>query len=42
MEDLKGYNIHLSARGKSIRVSPNVYNDAEDVNALITVLGRHF
>ncbi|WP_296620269.1 aminotransferase class V-fold PLP-dependent enzyme [Marivirga sp.] len=41
MEDVKAHNIHLSARGKSIRISPHVYNDAKDVNALIEVLNKH-
>jgi selenocysteine lyase/cysteine desulfurase len=42
MEDFKRKNIHLSARGKSIRISPHVYNDSNDVNSLIEVLDRHF
>ncbi|WMN12342.1 aminotransferase class V-fold PLP-dependent enzyme [Marivirga salinae] len=42
MEDLKANNIHISARGKSIRISPHIYNDAEDINALINVLDKHF
>ncbi|ADR22417.1 aminotransferase [Marivirga tractuosa] len=42
MEDLKGNNIHISARGNSIRISPHVYNDAHDINSLISVLDKHF
>ncbi|MGM0579927.1 MAG: aminotransferase class V-fold PLP-dependent enzyme [Bacteroidota bacterium] len=42
MQDLQNKNIHISARGNSIRVSPHVYNDANDINALIEVLDRHF
>lgn len=42
MQDLQNKNIHISARGNSIRVSPHVYNDADDINALIEVLDRHF
>jgi selenocysteine lyase/cysteine desulfurase len=41
MDDLKTHHIHLSARGNSIRISPNVYNDSDDIQALIEVLDRH-
>jgi len=30
--------IHVSLRGSALRVSPNVYNDAGDVAALVTAL----
>jgi selenocysteine lyase/cysteine desulfurase len=30
--------VSVSARGRAIRVSPNVYNDADDVTALVRVL----
>ena len=30
--------IHLSGRGGALRVSPNVYNDAEDIARLFTAL----
>jgi len=42
MEDLKANNIHISARGNSIRISPHVYNESNDVNSLIEVLDKHF
>ncbi|WP_375579764.1 aminotransferase class V-fold PLP-dependent enzyme [Marivirga tractuosa] len=42
LDDLKTNNIHLSARGSSIRISPHVYNNAKDINALIKVLDQHF
>jgi selenocysteine lyase/cysteine desulfurase len=41
MEEMKAYHIHLSARGNSIRISPNVYNDEDDIQALVEVLDRH-
>lgn len=41
MEDFKESNVHLSARGNSIRISPHVYNGTDNVNALIEVLDRH-
>jgi len=31
-------NVHVSLRGTALRVSPNVYNDARDVDALVAVL----
>ncbi|SMO54847.1 aminotransferase class V-fold PLP-dependent enzyme [Fodinibius sediminis] len=31
-------NIHLSLRGSALRISPNVYNDHEDLQALLDVL----
>ncbi|WKK82958.2 aminotransferase class V-fold PLP-dependent enzyme [Marivirga arenosa] len=41
MNSLKSNNIFVSARGSKIRISPNVYNDAEDVEALMGVLQKH-
>jgi selenocysteine lyase/cysteine desulfurase len=41
MEDFKANNIFLSARGTSIRISPHVYNDADDISALLNILDRH-
>jgi len=41
MEDFKANHIHVSARGTSLRISPNVYNHEQDVMALIEVLSRH-
>lgn len=35
---LSARRIHVSLRGSALRVSPNVYNDAEDVAALVTAL----
>lgn len=42
MHDFKENKIHLSTRGNTIRISPHLYNDAEDINALIKVLDLHF
>lgn len=42
MDDLKAHYIHLSARGNVIRISPHVYNESGDVEALLEVLDRHF
>lgn len=33
-------NVHASLRGESLRVSPNVYNDAGDVEALLEALAE--
>jgi selenocysteine lyase/cysteine desulfurase len=41
MQDFKTENIHLSSRGNSIRISPHVYNDADDISALLNILDRH-
>ncbi|SMG51581.1 Selenocysteine lyase/Cysteine desulfurase [Marivirga sericea] len=41
MDDIKAHHIHLSARGNCIRISPNVYNDTDDIQALIEVLDKH-
>ncbi len=38
MSAINRANISVSTRGTAIRISPNVYNDAEDVNALLQVL----
>lgn len=35
---LTNRNIHLSLRGSSLRISPNVYNEEKDINALLDVL----
>lgn len=37
-EKLLAKNIYVSLRGNVIRVSPSVYNDVEDMNALVEVL----
>lgn len=37
---LKEAGVYVSVRGSSIRVSPHVYNDAEDVARLLEVLDR--
>lgn len=37
-EKFNKYNIHVSFRGDAIRVSPHVYNDANDLNKLVKVL----
>lgn len=37
-ERLAERNIYLSIRGSAIRISPNVYNDREDMEALMEVL----
>ncbi len=37
-DTLSARRIHVSLRGNALRVSPNVYNDAEDVAALVTAL----
>ena len=35
---LKAQNVHVSVRGRSIRVTPHVYNDAEDMERLLAAL----
>lgn len=35
---LRDRNVHVSVRGSSVRVSPHVYNEPEDVGALLEVL----
>lgn len=35
---LQANNIAVSVRGDAVRVSPNVYNDADDIDALVNVL----
>jgi selenocysteine lyase/cysteine desulfurase len=35
---LTNRNIHLSLRGSSLRISPNVYNEKKDIDALLDVL----
>jgi len=37
-DSLAARRIHVSLRGSALRVSPNVYNDADDVAALVTAL----
>ena len=37
-ERLNRNKVHVSVRGDAIRVSPNVYNDAQDMNKLVKVL----
>lgn len=36
---LRARRVHVSLRGSAIRVSPHVYNDARDIDALIDALG---
>jgi len=33
-------NIHLSVRGSAIRIAPNVYNDEQDIKALLNLLSE--
>ena len=35
---LEQHNIYVSVRGSAVRISPNVYNDDEDIAALLAVL----
>jgi selenocysteine lyase/cysteine desulfurase len=37
-QSLKARNVFVSLRGSAVRVSPNVYNNDEDMRALIEVL----
>lgn len=37
-EKLNRFKVHVSVRGSAIRVSPHVYNDAEDMNRLAKIL----
>jgi selenocysteine lyase/cysteine desulfurase len=37
-QSLKARNVFVSLRGSAVRVSPNVYNDEEDMRALMDVL----
>ncbi|MGM0587806.1 MAG: aminotransferase class V-fold PLP-dependent enzyme [Bacteroidota bacterium] len=37
---LKESNVHVSVRGSSVRVSPNVYNDSADAEALTEIIER--
>ena len=37
-EALDEHNVFVSLRGDSIRISPHVYNNAEDIDALIAAL----
>ncbi len=37
-ERLRERKVHVSLRGSAIRVAPHVYNDARDVDALVTAL----
>jgi selenocysteine lyase/cysteine desulfurase len=38
-ERLAAHNVHVSLRGQSLRVTPHLYNDAADAEALIAALG---
>jgi selenocysteine lyase/cysteine desulfurase len=38
VEGLRSRDVHVSRRGSSLRVSPHVYNDEADVDALLEVL----
>lgn len=40
-EKLAAENVHVAPRGQAIRVSPHLYNDAEDVERLFAALDRH-
>ncbi|WKV13010.1 aminotransferase class V-fold PLP-dependent enzyme [Marivirga harenae] len=42
LDDFKANKIHLSARGRSIRISPYLYNNSKDIVATLEVLDRHF
>ncbi len=42
MQKLQARKIYVSVRGNSIRVSPNVYNDPEDLNRLAKALASIF
>jgi len=42
MEDLKSHHISVSSRGNVIRISPHLYNDADDIDALLDILNKHF
>jgi len=37
-ERLNKFKVHVSVRGDAVRVSPHVYNDAEDMNRLVKIL----
>lgn len=37
-QTLKERNIHISVRGTAIRIAPNVYNDTNDIQALLDAL----
>jgi selenocysteine lyase/cysteine desulfurase len=37
-ERLRARRVHVSLRGSAIRVSPHVYNDARDIDALVDAL----
>lgn len=37
-QQLDKHNIHVSVRGSAVRIAPNVYNDDEDIVALLKVL----
>jgi len=38
---LRGQNIYVSQRGQSLRVTPNVYNDVNDIDRLFSVLKNY-
>jgi len=37
-EELRRRNIHVSLRGDTIRISPNIYNQAWEIDNLLAVL----
>lgn len=37
-QQLDENNIYVSVRGSAVRISPNVYNDRQDISALFNVL----
>jgi selenocysteine lyase/cysteine desulfurase len=39
-QELDEANVHVSMRGLAVRISPNVYNNNEDVAALLKVLAK--
>ncbi len=39
---LRNQNIYVSQRGESLRITPNVYNDADDIDRLFSVLENYF
>ncbi len=41
MQSLKAEQIFVSARGRSVRVSPHVYNTAPDIDAFLNVFKNH-
>jgi selenocysteine lyase/cysteine desulfurase len=40
IQELQKRKVFVSLRGESIRVSPHIYNDSNDIDALIYALGK--